>query len=165
MSERPSKKEQEESVRIWPIYDDERPGADERTLNVFYLLPFKEEGLERNLFPLFRVYRLREDPSRGVSINLLWGFYKKIKNETVDYWEVAHLIGVKKSNGVKHLSLLKGLFWYRRDGASSDLRIFFLPFRLRLSHSLLRTSSLSTEGQEVAAPVWVETGEATGGLF
>jgi len=44
---------------------------------------------------------------------------------------VAHLIGVKKWNGVKSVSLLKGLFLYRRDGESSDLRILYLPFHLR----------------------------------
>jgi hypothetical protein len=56
-----------------------------------------------------------------------------MEKEAFDYWEVAHLIGVKKWNGVKSVSLLKGLFLYRRDGESSDLRIFYLPFHLRWS--------------------------------
>ncbi len=131
--EDPQGKEKGESIRIWPIYDYERGEAGDETLNLFYLLPFKEEGLERNLFPLFRLYRWKRDPSGGVSINLLWGLYKKIENETLDYWEIAHLIGVKKWNGVESISLLKGLFLYRREGESSNLRIFYLPFRLRWS--------------------------------
>ncbi|MGQ9646012.1 MAG: hypothetical protein ACUVWO_05660 [Thermodesulfobacteriota bacterium] len=129
--ERPERMEKEDSIRIWPLYDYERGETGQETLNIFYLFPFKEEGLERNLFPLFRFYRWKRDPSGGVSINLLWGLFKKMKHEGLDYWEVAHLIGVKKWNGVKSVSLLKGLFLYRKEGSASDLRIFYLPFRLR----------------------------------
>jgi len=77
-----------------------------------------------------------------------------MEKEALDYWEVAHLIGVKKWNGVKSVSLLKGLFLYRNDGESSDLRIFYLPFHLRWSgtHSLNPPSAksvrLETEGGE-----------------
>jgi hypothetical protein len=146
--EDPQGREKGESVRIWPIYDYEREESGHETLNVFYLLPFKEEGLERNFFPLFRVYCWRMDPLGGISVNLLWGLYKKMQKEAFDYWEVAHLIGVKKWNGVKSISLLKGLFLYRRDGESSDLRILYLPFHLRWSGK--RESDLKSFHKELA---------------
>jgi hypothetical protein len=55
---------------------------------------------------------------------------------------------------VKSVSLLKGLFLYRRDGESSDLRIFYLPFHLRWSGAnppnppLAKSVRLETEGGE-----------------
>jgi hypothetical protein len=75
-----------------------------------------------------------------------------VEKAAFDYWEVAHLINVKKWNGVKSVSLLKGLFLYRRDGESSHLRIFYLPFHLGWSrtHSpnppLAKPVRLETEG-------------------
>jgi hypothetical protein len=100
---------------------------------LLYLIPFKEEGLERNLFPIFRIFRWEKDPQGGISANLFWGFYKKMKNEELDYWEIAHLIGVKRGLGWKTVSLLKGLFFYKREGESAGLRFFYIPFYLRWS--------------------------------
>ena len=77
-----------------------------------------------------------------------------MEKEALDYWEVAHLISVKKWNGVKRISLLKGLFLYRSDGESSDFRIFYLPIHLRWSGnnspnpSLAESVRLETEGGE-----------------
>ena len=123
--------EKGESIRIWPFYDREREEGGRETLSIFYLLPFKEEGLERNLFPLFRIFRWEKDPQKGVSANLFWGFYKEMKKEDVDYWEIAHFIGSKRGDGWKTVSFLKGLLLYEREGEKVSLRFFYLPFRLR----------------------------------
>ena len=123
--------EKGESIRIWPFYDREREEGGRETLSIFYLLPFKEEGLERNLFPLFRIFRWEKDPQKGVSTNLFWGFYKEMKKEDVDYWEIAHFIGSKRGDGWKTVSFLKGLLLYEREGEKVSLRFFYLPFRLR----------------------------------
>ena len=123
--------EKGESIRIWPFYDREREEGGRETLSLFYLLPFKEEGLERNLFPLFRIFRWEKDPQKGVSTNLFWGFYKEMKKEDVDYWEIAHFIGSKRGDGWKTVSFLKGLLLYEREGEKVSLRFFYLPFRLR----------------------------------
>ncbi len=121
------------SIRIWPIYDYENGEKGREALNIFYLVPYKEDGLERNLYPLFRVYRWEKDSQGGVSSNLFWGLYKRMEKEGLDYWEVAHLIGYRKWQGRRSLSLLKGLFLYQSDGVSSELRMFYLPFPLRWS--------------------------------
>ena len=123
----------EHSRRIWPIFDDEKEETGRETFHLLYLIPFKEEGLERNLFPIFRIFRWEKDPQGGMSANLFWGFYKKMKNEELDYWEIAHLIGVKRGLGWKTVSLLKGLFFYKREGESSGIRFLYIPFYLRWS--------------------------------
>jgi hypothetical protein len=124
----------ERSLRIWPFFDYERKETGHATFSFFYLFPFKEEGFERNLFPLFRIFQWEKDPQGGLSTNLFWGFYKRMKKEEMDSWEVAHLIGLKRGKGWKTLSFLKGLFLYKSDGKTADLRFFYLPFHLQWSH-------------------------------
>jgi hypothetical protein len=51
---------------------------------------------------------------------------------------------------------------YRRDGESSDLRIFYLPFHLRSSHTHLPNSPLAKSvrvGTTVARTLETEGGE------
>jgi hypothetical protein len=126
--------ERTRSLRVWPFFDYEKEETGHRTLSIFYLIPFNDEGFERNLSPIFRIFRWEKDPQKGISTNLFWGFYKREKREERDSWEIAHLVGMRKEKGAKTLSLLKGLFRYRSDGRSADLRLLFLPFHLRWSH-------------------------------
>jgi len=137
----------EDSLRIWPFFDYERGKTGHTTFSFFYLFPFKDDGFERNLFPLFRIFRWEKDPQGGISTNFLWGFYKRKKNEEMDSWEVAHLIGVKRGNGWKTISFLKGLFRYQSDGRTADLRFFYLPFHLRWSHRNPSAPPLEKEGK------------------
>jgi hypothetical protein len=131
------------SFRIWPFFDYDREETGRETFNLFYLFPFKEEGLERNLFPLFRIFRWEKDPQKGISTNLFWGFYKKVKKEESDYWEIAHLIRLKRGQGWKKVSFLKGLLLYKTEGETASLRFFYLPFHLRWSHHDSSASSLA----------------------
>jgi hypothetical protein len=126
--------EKERSLRIWPFFDYEKDETGHQTFSLFYLFPFKDEGFERNWFPLFRIFRWEKDPGKRTSTNFLWGFFKRVKKEGMDSWEIAHLVGMRKEKESKTLSLLKGLFRYQRDGGDVHLRVFFLPFHFRRSH-------------------------------
>jgi hypothetical protein len=132
--ETPQGDKKENSLRIWPFFNYEREETGHEKFYFFYLFPFIDDGFERNLFPLFRIFRWEKDPRGGKSTDFFWGFYKRIEKEELDFWEVAHLIGVKRGKGWKKVSLLKGLFYYKRDGETADLRLFYLPFHLRWSH-------------------------------
>jgi hypothetical protein len=121
------------TLRIWPFFDYEREEGGREAFSTFHLQPFKEEGLERNIFPLFRIFRWEKNAQGDVSANLLWGFFKKIRKEEFDYWEIAHLIGVKSGLNWKTVSLLKGLFLYKREGEIAGLRFFYVPLYLRWS--------------------------------
>lgn len=130
--------EKEHSLRIWPLFDYEKDETGHQTLSFFYLFPFKDEGFERNWFPLFRIFRWEKDPGKGISTNFLWGFFKRMKKveksrpeEGIDSWEIAHLVGMRKENGRKTLSFLKGLFRYQSDEEDIHLRVLFLPFHFR----------------------------------
>ena len=123
------------SLRIWPFLDYERGETGRETFFVFYLFPFRDEGLERNLFPLFRIFRWEKDPQGGSSSDLFWGLYKRRKTEETDSWEISHLMGLRRGKGWKTISFLKGLFWHKNDGTSADFRLFYLPFHIRWSYS------------------------------
>ena len=126
--------ETERSLRIWPFFDYEREETGRETFSLFYLFPFKDEGFERNLFPLFRIWRWEKHPSGNISANLFWGFYKKMKKGELVTWEVAHLIGFKRGAGWKTVSFLKGLLLYKKEGETACLRFFYLPFYFRWPH-------------------------------
>ncbi len=149
--------EKTRSSRIWPFFDYEKEETGHAKLSIFYLFPFKDEGFERNLFPLFQIFRWEKDPEKGISTNLFWGFYKRVKKveksrndcvdttavpartdtrpwEEIESWEIAHLVSMKREKGLKTLSFLKGLFRYQSDGKSGNLRLFYLPFHLRWFH-------------------------------
>jgi len=124
----------EHSLRFWPFFDYEKEETGYASFSFFYLFPFKDEGFERNLFPLFRLFRWEKDPQGNILANLFWGLYKRMKKEEVDSWEIAHLIGVKRGDGWKTLSLLKGMLRYKKDGETHELRLFHLPFPFRWSN-------------------------------
>jgi hypothetical protein len=138
----------ENSLRIWPFFDYEREETGRTTFSFLYLFPFKDDGFERNLFPLFRIFRWEKDPEGRKLTNFLWGFYKKMEKEELDSWEVAHLIGVKHGRGWKTVSFFKGLFYYKGDGETGDLRVFYLPFHLRWSHQ--KNGNLKFKGKGYA---------------
>jgi len=62
-------------VSIWPFFRYSREG-DKVSLQLFHLIPFEDEGLERNWVPLYRVYR-HEGSALGERWDLLWGLYEK----------------------------------------------------------------------------------------
>jgi hypothetical protein len=136
----------ENSLRFWPFFDYEKDETGQERLSFLYLFPFKEDGFERNLSPLFRIFSWEKGPEKGISANLLWGFYKRMKKEGMDSWEIAHLIGMRREKGWKTLSFLKGLFRFRSDGKDADLRLFYLPFHLRWSQH--HSSHLSSPNRE-----------------
>jgi len=119
------------SIRIWPFFDYERSEKGEAAFSAFYLIPYKEEGLERNLFPLFRIFQWETDPRGNCSTRLLWGLYKQSKRNERKSWEIAHLMRWSREGNRETVSFLHGLFQYTRNGPSADLRIFFLPLSLR----------------------------------
>jgi hypothetical protein len=142
----------EHSLRIWPFFDYEKDETGHERLSFLYLFPFKEEGFERNLSPLFRIFRWEKDPKKGISANLLWGFYKRMKKEEKGSWEIAHLIGMRREEGWKTLFFLKGLFRYRSDGKSAHLRFLYLPLHLQWSHRHSSHLSSSKRDEKESLP-------------
>jgi hypothetical protein len=140
--------QKENSIRFWPFFNYEREETGYEKFFFLYLFPLIDDGFERNLFPLFRIFRWEKDPQGRKSTSLFWGFYRRIEKEELDFWEVAHLIGVKKEKGWKTVSILKGLFYYKNDGETSDLRLFYLPFHLRWFHK--QEDSLKFNEKELA---------------
>jgi hypothetical protein len=62
-------------VSIWPFFRYSREG-DKVGLQLFNLIPFEDEGIDRNWAPLYRVYR-HERSASGERWNILWGLYER----------------------------------------------------------------------------------------
>lgn len=128
-----NQKEKERFIRIWPFFEYERGKMGEKRFSFLYLLPFKEEGFERNWFPIFRLFQWERDQRGVTKSNFLWGLYRREKSEDRDLLRVAHLLTIDKRKDFKKVSLIKGLIQYKKEGVTSYLRLFYLPFRLKYS--------------------------------
>lgn len=128
------REEKERSVRIWPFFEYEKGKMGEKRFSFLYLLPFKEEGFERNWFPLFRLFKWEKDQLGVTKTNFLWGLYRREKSNEKDLLRIAHLITINIGEDSKKVSLFKGLIQYKREGKESYLRLFYLPFRFKLSN-------------------------------
>jgi hypothetical protein len=62
-------------VSIWPFFKYSREG-DKAGLQLFNLIPFEDEGIDRNWAPLYTVYR-HERSASGRRLNVLWGLYER----------------------------------------------------------------------------------------
>ncbi len=128
-----NQKEKERSIRFWPFFEYERGKMGKERFSFLYLLPFKEEGFERNWFPLFRLFQWEKDHRGTSKSNFLWGFYRREKSEERDLLRIAHLLTIDKRKDFKKVSLIKGLIQFKQEGKNSYLRLFYLPFRFKCS--------------------------------
>ncbi|UCD71385.1 MAG: hypothetical protein JSW70_10390 [Syntrophobacterales bacterium] len=62
-------------VSIWPFFKYSR-AEDKVSLSLLHLIPFEDEGFERNWVPLYRIYRYGRNAS-GKRCDILWGLYEK----------------------------------------------------------------------------------------
>ncbi len=62
-------------VSIWPFFRYSREG-DETKLYLFDLIPLRNDGLDRNWIPLYRVFRYERSPS-GKRWSILWWLYER----------------------------------------------------------------------------------------
>jgi len=139
--------EKERSLRIWPFFEYEKGKMGEKRFSFLYLLPIKDEGFERNWFPLFRLFQWEKDQKANIKTNFLWGFYRREKSQDRDSLRIAHLLSIIKKKDYKKVSLIKGLIQYEKDRKTSSLRLFYLPFKLKWSHE--REDILKSEEKEL----------------
>lgn len=109
---------EETSTRVWPLLHHRRtPGG---TVDTALLSPWwwDDDGFERTLGALLRLYRYHRDPDGGVEHQALLGLFSwrdlpaMPDADRPDYWR---------------LSLLFGLFQLRSLGDETGLRLLWLP--------------------------------------
>ena len=101
-------------VDMWPFFTWHQDAQGSRRLQI--LAPVEpalpdQPGLERNWSPLWSLWRAEDNATNGCqSRSLLWNLYRR-----------------ETRPAAKKCSLLFGLFQYRRQGETNQLRCFYGP--------------------------------------
>jgi len=99
--------------------------------SLFYfpaLLPFYDEGLERNIGPFLRLFEYyRFGPERSY-LRVLWGLYRYERERDLRIHELAFLLGVRSGKGTLFVRLLNGLFGVGKLGGRWHLEILWKDF-------------------------------------
>ncbi len=112
-------------VNLWPFFDYQKGFDGGVKFYVFPLLPLHDEGMERNIYPLFWVYRYTRSPEGETYYDLLWGLYRRRGSSRGWSLQLAFLLRLeKKGHEVFSLSLLAGLFRYRRTKEGGKWEFF-----------------------------------------
>lgn len=126
------------SFRLWPLFHHK---LDKDGRELFYLpvlIPFDDDGFERNWRPLFSLYEYRHDPQGESESRILWGVYLHRKNALRELYEVSFLLTTYTAQDIHYVCLLRGLLEYRGKGASRALRLFYLPWPIEWQEPGLR---------------------------
>ncbi len=113
-------------ARWWPL------GAQIKRADgseIFYfpaLLPFEDEGLNRNYAPFLRLYEYVHDPRGFTRSKALWGLYRHDVTPTESFVDLAFIINYHRRGKAWELSLLKGLFALGNKANAYRLKLFFL---------------------------------------
>lgn len=113
------------SLNVWPLFDYQRTDDGEQWLYVFPLLPLHDEGMQRNIYPLFWLYRYCRSLNGDIFSDLLWGLYRRRRTEAFSSTQLAFLMRIEKKGADDlYLSLLEGLFCYEKKGVNKRVGLF-----------------------------------------
>lgn len=113
-----------EDLNLWPLFSYRKGPQGTVDFYSLQLLPLHDEGLERNLYPLFWIIRYKRSP-RGESIfDLLWGLFRVRKNPQETSWRFAFLFEGRAGQEFEELRLLGGLLCLREEKGRGEIRFF-----------------------------------------
>jgi hypothetical protein len=114
-------------ANFWPVFDYRRGFEGENSLYVFPLLPFHDDGMQRNIYPLFWVYRYTRSPHGETFSDLLWGLYRRRASAEFSSTQFAFFLRVEKRGKTDvSLSFLEGLVSYYDTPEGGKLGLFFI---------------------------------------
>jgi hypothetical protein len=114
-------------ANLWPLFDYRRGGNGEVRFSVFSLLPLHDEGLERTLYPLVRVYRYNRTAQGETLADFLWGLYRRRTAPEFSSTQFAFLLRIEhKGAEYVSLSFLEGLVRYQRTPEGGKLGFFYM---------------------------------------
>jgi hypothetical protein len=116
-------------ANLWPIFSYRRAIDGAENCYIFTLLPLRDQGMERNIYPLFWIYRYSRSPEGETLSDLLWGLYRRRTSPQGSSTQIAFLLRIeKKENGELCLSILEGLFRYERKQETRKVGFFYRWF-------------------------------------
>ncbi len=108
---------------VWPFFEYEKHKED----HVFLfpsLLPFRIEGFDRIIKPLFTLYEQRQTGNKEM-VSVLYGLYTWEREVESSRTRIAFLLDLKKDEDGLGLEILSGLFGMDKN----HLKLFFVPIK------------------------------------
>ncbi|WP_432822222.1 hypothetical protein [Trichloromonas sp.] len=131
-------------VALWPFFSYQKVKDVSHVHFLALLEPFFPESraLERNWSPLWRLYQHKWDDHGNSVSTLLWNLYwKEVRGDDLAM-EVFPLFAYSnEASKGSDLSLLKGLFRYRRDGSGARINLLYLPWGISWGSELSSAAS------------------------
>jgi len=119
-------RERERFLRVWPLFVHWRRTVSGESLFYFpALLPFYDEGLERNLGPLLRLFEVYRFADGRRYVRLLWGLYRYETGAGESVQELAFLLSYQRTPRGRALEILDGLFGIYRTDSGTGLRLLW----------------------------------------
>jgi hypothetical protein len=115
---------------FWPLYAWKRDEDGLRTLSMPALVEpvFWNDGVERNLAPLWRVFISTWDDQGNGAMSILWNLFWREKRGGESAWELSPLVSYRFTREGSEFKLLKGLFGYATAKEGTSLSILWIPF-------------------------------------
>jgi hypothetical protein len=115
---------------FWPLYAWKRDEDGLRTLSMPALVEpvFWNDGIERNLAPLWRVFISTWDDQGNGAMSILWNLFWREKRGGESAWELSPLVSYRSAREGSEFKLLKGLFGYATAKGGTSLSILWIPF-------------------------------------
>ena len=117
---------------FWPFYAWKKDEDGLRTLSMPALVEpvFWNDGVERNLAPLWRIFISTWDEKGNGATSILWNLFWREKRGSESAWELSPLASYRSAVEGSEFKLLKGLVGYARDKGDTSLSILWIPFRI-----------------------------------
>jgi hypothetical protein len=124
------KKQGEEAFRfrLWPLFRHQQDRQGQEAFSLPALIPFDDEGFERNWGPLLSLYTYHRTSRGDSESRILWGTYLHRRNAQRELTEISFLLTYFEAREVVYLCLLRGLLEYRARGPDRALRFLYLPW-------------------------------------
>ncbi|MDR3580184.1 MAG: hypothetical protein P4L44_09500 [Oryzomonas sp.] len=115
---------------FWPLYAWKRDENGLRTLSMPALMEpvIWNDGVERNLAPLWRVFISTWDDQGNGATSILWNLFWREKRGNESAWELSPLVSYRSAREGSEFKLLKGLVGYATDKGGTSLSILWIPF-------------------------------------
>jgi hypothetical protein len=114
-------------ANLWPLFDYRQGFEGEQSFYIFPLLPLRDDGMQRNIYPLFWVYRYTRSPRGEVLSDFLWGLYRRRASSEFSSLQFAFFLRIVHEGKERFfLSILEGLISYKETREGGKVGFFFI---------------------------------------
>ena len=113
-------------LNLWPLFERYRDTEGEGYLHSLQLLPFHDEGMERNIYPLFWILHHRSCGQQSRT-DFLWGLFIAKRSPRKSSFRLAFLLNWEREGEDFSLRFLLGLIGYERRGGRGRMVFFSKP--------------------------------------